>query len=163
MNRLTFLARVVAGLGLLAIPGVLRAQFSITVNGQTTTISAAEFAALPHQTVTAFDAHDHQNHAYSGVAAEAVLSRGGVPLGESLRGKRLRQIVIAHTSDNYDIVYALAEFDPAFNPRTILVVDQQDGRPLNPTSAPYRLMIPGDKRPARWARMVTGFEVKTVD
>lgn len=163
MNRLSTLTRALGCAALLAAPSALRAQFSITVNGQTTTIPAAEFSTLPHETVTAFDAHDHQNHQYSGVAADALLSQAGVTLGESLRGKRLRQVVIAHTSDNYDIVYALAEFDPAFNPRTILVVDRQDGQPLNPTSAPYRLVIPGDKRPARWARMVTGFEIKAVE
>lgn len=141
----------------------VRAQFTVTVNGQTTTIAAAELAAMPHHDVTAYDAHEKRQHVYSGVPAQALLEKAGIAFGEALRGKRLRQVVVAQTRDRYSIVYALAEFDPAFNPRTILVVDRQDGQPLPEQQAPYRLLIPGDKRPARWARMLTGFEVKSVD
>lgn len=159
MKRLLMLASAL----LLAPLAPLRAQFSITVNGRTTTIPAAEFAALPHQDVSAFDAHEKQEHTYSGVPAQELLEKAGVVFGEALRGKGLRQVVIARTRDHYAIVYALAEFDPAFNPRTILVVDRQDGQPLPEHQAPYRLLIPGDKRPARWARMLTGFEVKSVE
>lgn len=149
---------------LLACPlAALRAQFLITVNGETTTIPAAEFASLPHQEITAFDAHEKKSHAYAGVPAQILLEKAGVVFGEPLRGKRLREVVIAQTRDHYSIVYALAEFDPAFNPRTILVVDRQDGQPLLESQAPYRLLIPGDKRPARWARMLTGFAVRSIE
>lgn len=159
MNRsLLLLAALLAG------PiAALRAQLSISVNGQTTTIPAAELASLPHQEVTAFDAHEKKSHAYSGVPARVLLEKAGVVFGEPLRGKRLREVVVAQTRDHYSIVYALAEFDPDFNPRTILVVDRQDGQPLPESQAPYRLLIPGDKRPARWARMLTGFEVRPIE
>jgi hypothetical protein len=86
-----------------------------------------------------------------------------VEFGEKLRGKGLRQVVIAHCRDHYDIVFALAEFDDAFNSRIILLVDRQDGLPLPLGQGPVRLVVPGDKRPARWARMVTSLEVVSVD
>jgi hypothetical protein len=70
--------------------------------------------------------------------------------------------VLAHCRDHYDIVFALAEFDDAFNGRTILLVDRQDGQPLADTAGPLRLVVPGEKRPARWARMVTSLEVVSV-
>jgi DMSO/TMAO reductase YedYZ molybdopterin-dependent catalytic subunit len=59
-------------------------------------------------------------------------------------------------------VFALAEFEDAFNSRTILLVDRQDGQPLPEAIGPLRLVVPGDKRPARWARMVTSLEVVPV-
>jgi hypothetical protein len=151
-------------LALLTVLGLRAAEPALTISydGQSTAFAAADLALLPHQDVTAFDAHEKQNHLYSGVPARDLLAKAGLPFGEKLRGKFLRLAVIAHTRDNYDIVYALAEFDDAFNNRTILLVDRQDGQPLPDGQGPVRLFIPGDKRPARWARMVTSLEVVPV-
>jgi hypothetical protein len=60
------------------------------------------------------------------------------------------------------VVYALAEFDEAFNGRTILLVDREDGHVLGDGMGPVRIVVPGDKRPARWARMVTSLDVLSV-
>ncbi|MGH7995422.1 MAG: hypothetical protein ACREFX_03620 [Opitutaceae bacterium] len=56
-------------------------------------------------------------------------------------------------------LFAVSEFDGAFGNRTILLVDRQAGRPLAPGEGPWRLVCPGDKRPARWARMVIELDV----
>jgi hypothetical protein len=147
---------------LTATPVALRAAdpgLQISFAGKTTSFAAADLAALPHQEVTAFDFHEKQNHVYSGVPVRGLLEKAGVQLGEKLRGKNLRLVVIAHCSDHYDIVFALAEFDDAFNSRTILLVDSADGKPLPDGQGPLRLVVPGDKRPARWARMVSSLEV----
>ena len=117
---------------------------------------------MPHQTISALDGHDKKTHEYTGVPAKEVLARVNVPSGEKLRGPSLRLIVIAHTKDNYEVAYALAEFDEAFSDRTILLVDRQDGQPLLPATGPLRLLLPGDKRPARWARMINSLEIVQV-
>lgn len=135
----------------------------ISLGGKTTVIESADLAALAHQDVTAFDFHEKKDHVYSGVPVRDLLAKAGVEFGEKLRGRALRQIVIVHCRDHYDIVFALAEFDDAFNTRTILLVDRQDGQPLPEGQGPVRLVVPGDKRPARWARMVTSLEVVPVD
>jgi hypothetical protein len=134
----------------------------VSFAGKTTAFAAADLSALPHQEVTAFDFHEKQSHVYSGVPVHDLLEKAAVPLGEKLRGKSLRLVVIAHCSDHYDIVFALAEFDDAFNSRTILLVDSADGKPLPGGQGPLRLVVPGDKRPARWARMVSSLEVISV-
>ena len=158
--------RRVALLGLtgLAALGLHAAEPRLTIvyDGQTTSFAAAEISMLPHQDVSAFDAHEKQTHVYSGVPVRDLLAKAGILFGEKLRGNFLRLAVIAHTRDNYDIIYALAEFDDAFNNRTILLVDRQDGQPLPDGMGPVRLFIPGDKRPARWARMVTSLEIVPV-
>jgi hypothetical protein len=137
-------------------------RFTITYNGRTTAWAPAELSRLPHQDVTAFDSHEKQNHVYSGVPVRDLLAKAGILFGEKLRGKFLRLAVIAHTRDHYDIVFALAEFDDAFNSRAILLVDRQDRQPLPPALGPVRLLVPGDQRPARWARMVVSLEVVPV-
>jgi hypothetical protein len=159
--------RLAAILGCLVLcASALRAAdplLTITFAGKTTVFGEADLAAAERQEVTAFDFHEKKNHVYGGVPARDLLARAGVEFGEKLRGKGLRQVVIAHCRDHYDIVFALAEFDDAFNSRTILLVDRQDGQPLPEGQGPVRLVVPGDKRPARWARMVTSLEVVSVD
>lgn len=130
--------------------------------GKETSFEESALAALPHQDVTAFDFHEKRDHVYTGVPVRDLLAKAGVEFGEKLRGKGLRQVVIVHCRDHYDIVFALAEFDDAFNSRAILLVDRQDGQPLPEGQGPLRLVVPGDKRPARWARMVTSLEVVSV-
>jgi hypothetical protein len=155
------------GLGLVFLFGLrlqaVEPRLTIAYNGNTTAFAGAELSMLPHQDVTAFDFHEKQNHVYSGVPVHDLLAKAGVQFGEKLRGKALRLVVVAHCHDHYDIVFALAEFDDAFDSRTILLVDRQDGQPLPNGMGPVRLVVPGDKRPARWARMVESLEVIPVN
>ena len=67
--------------------------------------------------------------------------------------------MIALAPDGYRVLFSLAEFDPAFNQRVILLADQRDGRPLDKREGPLRLVIPGDKRHARWVRGVSDLQV----
>jgi len=106
---------------------------------------------------------DHQaKHRYSGVLIRDILGLVGAPLGESLRGKALSLVVRITGLDNYSVVFALAEFDPGFNDRSILLADQQDGQPLPDNAAPFRVVIPGDEHPARWVRQVKSIEMVPV-
>jgi hypothetical protein len=157
-------AAVLLGCLFLTAAGLRAAEprLTITYAGKTTAFLGPELAMLPHQDITAFDFHEKKDHLYSGVPVRDLLAKAGVEFGEKLRGKNLRLAVIVHTRDHYDIVFALAEFDDAFNPRTILLVDRQDGQTLPDALGPVRLLVPGDKRPARWARMVTSLEVVPV-
>jgi DMSO/TMAO reductase YedYZ molybdopterin-dependent catalytic subunit len=135
---------------------------AVVYQGRTVEIAAAELSAMAHQEVTAFDAHEKRSHAYSGVPVRDLLARAGLEFGEKLRGRALRLAVLVHCRDHYDVVFALAEFDDSFNGRTILLADLEDGRPLPDALGPLRLVVPGDKRVARWARMVTSIEVIAV-
>ena len=154
-----------SGLALAAVLPAARADeavLTVSYAGKSVSFTAADLAAMPHQTISALDGHDKKTHEYTGVPARDVLSRVSVPSGEKLRGPFLRLVVIARTKDNYEVAYALAEFDEAFSDRTILLVDRQDGKPLFPSTGPIRLLLPGDKRPARWARMVNSLEIVQV-
>ena len=148
-------ALALAATAALADTPYLRLSFA----GRTETLTEAQFAALPHESVRAFDAHEKTAHVYSGVPVRALLAPLGVPFGEKLRGRSLRLVVLVRARDGYAVAYALAEFDPAFSDRTILLVDRQDGLPLYPGQGPLRIVAPGDKRPARWIRMVTSLDV----
>lgn len=151
-----------AGAVLLALAPLRAADLvALTVSGggKTLTYTLADFAALPHLAVTAVDPHARVPHQYSGVLVHDLLAKVGMPGGDALRGALLRQAVIVRASDGYATLFALAEFDENFSDRTIILADRQDGEPLPPTLGPLRLIVPNDKRAARWARMVTALEI----
>jgi len=131
----------------------------VSAPGQSLALTAQELAALPHTEISAFNPHEKKEHRYSGVAVHDLLARVGVPFGEKLRGAALRLAVIVHSKDGYTTLFALAEFDELLSNRTILLVDGEDGAPLPPNLGPLFIVAPGDKRAARWARMVTSIEV----
>jgi hypothetical protein len=91
-----------------------------------------------------------------------VLAMAGIQLGDSLRGAHLTEVLLATASDGYKVVYALAETDPAFATREIILADKRDGKPLDAKEGPFRIVAPGDKRPARWIRQVTELKVVAV-
>ena len=125
--------------------------------GQTMAISMAELAALPHVGFT-FDVHG-QKHAYEGVLLIDLLAKVGTPTGKSLGGKALAHAVRTTSADGYQVVFGLGEIDPGTRPNRIIVVDRADGVPLSATDGPLRLVVEGDLRPARGARMLTMIEV----
>ena len=117
----------------------------------------------PHQTVTIFDHHTNQQETYAGVPLMDLLAKLGVAHGKDLMGKALGQYVVATGSDGYVSVVALGEVDPEFHPGQVLVADAMDGKPLDATVGPFRLVVTEDKRPARSVRNLVKIEVRTAE
>lgn len=124
------------------------------------TLDSASLAALPRTSVKA-SAHHEPLSQWQGVMLEDVLRRAGVPSGEALRGHAMTTIVRVTASDHYQIVFSLAELDPALGNEQVILADMQDGHPLT-KDGPYRLVVTSDKRPARWIRNVTTIEVTSI-
>jgi hypothetical protein len=148
---LTFLALVWVHSALAAT------TLQVSYQDKKVSLDASELGKLP---VTEVDASDHQTkHRYSGVLVRDILGLVGAPLGDGLRGKALSLVVRITANDNYTVVFALAEFDPGFSDRSIILADHQDGQPLPDNAAPFRVVVPGDSHPARWVRQVRSIEV----
>jgi hypothetical protein len=101
----------------------------IDAAGHSITITAAQIAAAPHVTVNVRD-HDAVAQ-FEGVPLAALLSTAGVQLGDKLRGPRMTEVLLAEAADGYKVVFALAEVDPAFAAREIILADKRDGKPLD--------------------------------
>jgi DMSO/TMAO reductase YedYZ molybdopterin-dependent catalytic subunit len=150
---------------LLCTPANLFAQASkavaLRVSGEVPThleLGVADIAALPRQTIRVTDDKGAQVE-YGGVAVAEILKKAGAPLGKELKGPNLAVGVIAGAPDGYRVLFSLTEFDPAFSDRVILLADRREGKPLDNREGPLRLIVPGDKRHARWIRGVTTIEV----
>ena len=131
----------------------------VNADGHATTLSAAQIANAPH---VAVDAHDHAAAHFEGVPLAAVLSLAGIQLGDTMRGPRMTEALLVKAADGYKVVFALAETDPAFATREIILADKRDSKPLDAKEGPFRIVAPGDARPARWVRQVTTLRVISV-
>ena len=64
--------------------------------------------------------------------------------------------------DGYAVVIALPEIDPAFTEKKIVLAFLKNGQPLDQKEGPYRIVIPDEKRMARWVRHVTALKIVSV-
>ena len=153
------------GLGLFGC-AVLAAQEtppSVQVAGavkQTLTLTAEDLAKMPRASVKTTS--NGMETAYEGVWLHEVLKKAGVPQGSELRGKALAGYVLAQAQDGYQVLFSLAELDPAFIDSEILLADTANGKPLFGAQGPFRLVVPEDKLGARSIRMLVKLEVVQV-
>jgi hypothetical protein len=149
-------------LWLFSVAGLCAAEprLRVTYESNSRELAPADLAKLP---LVEVDAIDHgQSHRYSGIAVRDLLALVDAPLGAKLRGPALQLVVVVRCRDGYAVVFALTDFDEAFSNRTILLAEKEDNQPLPENAAPFRLIAPGDKKAARWARIVTSLEIVSV-
>jgi hypothetical protein len=128
--------------------------------GKQTVLTKADIEALPTTTVTTGSSDAPVT--FVGISVKALLEKAGVGFGESLRGKRLTSCLLVEAADGYRIVIALPELDPAFTDRQIVLAFLRNGKPLDEKEGPYRIVIPDEKRMARWVRQVTTLRIVDV-
>jgi DMSO/TMAO reductase YedYZ molybdopterin-dependent catalytic subunit len=119
-------------------------------------LSAADLKALPR---TAMQAGSQQPQRFEGVALTEVLRRAGVPLGGELAGEWLGSYVVATGADGYRVAFSVGELDGGFGNAQVLVADSVDGAALAEGQGPFRLVVPGDRRAARWVRNLKSITV----
>jgi hypothetical protein len=125
----------------------------VGLDGRSRAVSSADLASLARHDTTV-SAHQVSGR-YSGVALTDLLALVNAPLADSLRGRSLATYVLVEAADGYRVLFSIAELDANFTDRIVIVADRKDGQPLAAAEGPYRLIVPGEKRPARWARQVT--------
>jgi DMSO/TMAO reductase YedYZ molybdopterin-dependent catalytic subunit len=125
----------------------------------TLSLSLTDLGTLPRKTVTVMNEHEGKMETYQGVPLEEILKRAGVPQGEKLRGAAMATTVQAEAADGYRVVFSLAELDSGITDSDALVADTLNDEPLPDKIGPLRLVLPHDKRPARWVRMLRSLTV----
>jgi hypothetical protein len=121
-----------------------------TETGKQTVLARSDIEALPHTNVT------------TSASVKALLEKAGVSFGESLRGKRLASCLLVEAADGYRVVFALPEIDPAFTQKQTVLAFLKNGKPLDEKDGPYRIVVPDEKRMARWIRQVTTLKIVDV-
>lgn len=143
---------------LLAAPAAAQDLTVIDLSHQVHAVTTVQLAAMPRTTVSA-KARNGQVHVFSGPSLAAILKLADAPSGANLKGKDMADVVLVSARDGYRVVLSLAETDPSLADGKILLADQMDGKAIGPEDVPLRLIVPGDARPVRWARMVERIEI----
>lgn len=132
----------------------------VDAQGVARTITREQIDALAQRTVAA---NDHgTDTTFSGADLRDVLHASGIGTNE-LRGPALRQILLIEAADGYRITMSLTELAPTLGNGSMLLATSENGRSLPEASGPFRLVIPSDKRAARWVRQVSRLVIRQVE
>ena len=142
-----------------AAPAVAEAPRIEVEGGEALVLDAALLARLPRRSVAVAETHHVKAGTFEGVSLRDLLTEAKVPAGDAVRGKLVSWIVTVDAADGYRAVFSLAEVEPSFAEKLVLVADTRDGRPLAADEGPLRLVVPDENRPARWVRQVTRISV----
>lgn len=107
-------------------------------------MARADIEALPRVKVTT--SASGASATFEGASLKAVLERGGVGFGQTMKGKRLASCLLVEAADGYRVVIALPEIDEAFTDKQFVLAFLKDGKPLDDKEGPYRIVIPDEKR-----------------
>jgi hypothetical protein len=135
---------------------------TIVGRGEPLMLTPEALRAMPHQTLALLNPHSGQTETYEGIPLLDLLTKAGAPLGEHLRGPELATAVLAEASDGYRVVFGLGELDSGTGDAQVLLADRMNGAPLDAKQGPLKLVVPRDKRPARWIRQLTTLRIVMV-
>lgn len=137
----------------------------LTVEGEVASplkLTASDLAKLPRRSLRA-KGHDGKEALFEGIELGDILKLAGVKFGEQLRGKDLALFLIVGAADGYRAVFALPELDHAFTDRIIILADRRDGKLLAEKEGPLRIVVPDEKREARWVRQVVSLTIRRAE
>jgi hypothetical protein len=126
-------------------------------------IDASELNKLPRVETRTSDPHDPGREViYSGTPLEEVLKAGGLmrDCGMACSREIMTTTVLVEAADGYQAVFSLAELRPELTDRVILLADTKDSQALGPREGPFRIIVCGEKRLARWVCQVKAMTVR---
>jgi hypothetical protein len=129
-------------------------------DGKSVSLSRSDIEALPHINVAVGKSDDPTQ--YEAVSLSSVLEKAGVTFGESVKGKRPATCLLVKAADNYQVVFALPELDPAFTDKQFVLEFLRNAKALDDKVGPYHIVIPDGKRMARWVRQVMALKIASV-
>ncbi|EHQ26431.1 molybdopterin-dependent oxidoreductase [Mucilaginibacter paludis] len=136
-------------------------QAAVKITGEVTTPLTINNEDLQkfNQTIVVRKDKDGKDHTYSGVLVADLLQKAGVTMGPELKGENLTKYLLVDASDGYQVTFTLAELDKSYTDRMIILANQVDGKPFLPADGPFRIIVQGEKKPARCIKQVVSFKI----
>lgn len=141
---------------------MVQAQSFVKISGEVgkeLKLSEADIAKMNQTSVTLTD-RDGKDHQYTGVSVLDIFNSAGVTTGKQLHAENLSKYVLVKCADGYEVLFSLAEMDTVFSKKMIILATQADGKPLPQGKGPFRLVVPGEGRPARSCFQVVEFVIR---
>jgi hypothetical protein len=124
---------------------------------QTHPIDPAMVEKLPavEEKISFLTAHGPEQARYTGALLWSVLDSAEMLGGD--RRARLHRTIMVTGRDGYTAVLALAEIDPEFEGKQVLLAYRRDGQPIEGHA--LRLVVPGDRHGGRSVRDVVRIDI----
>jgi hypothetical protein len=91
-----------------------------------------------------------QHHTAHAVPLWALLQAAQPRINPQIKHHLLQFVVAVRGQDGYTADFTLGELSPDFGGRAVWVAWDEDGKPLTGDAGPVQILVPGDKKPARW-------------
>ncbi|TRZ42328.1 molybdopterin-binding protein [Robertkochia solimangrovi] len=121
-------------------------------------LSISDLENMSPRTIEAEDSDDVR-HRFTGVFLSELLQNAGVTTGSKLQGEYLVKYVLITAADGYEVLFSLPEIDPYFTENKILLAYAMDNARLPDGYGPFRIVVPGEKRHARWIREIRSINI----
>ncbi len=121
--------------------------------GKVFELKTADLAKLLRREVKG-KTHGGKESSFGGVDLREVLKLAGVKFGDEGKKINLVSYLTVEAADKYRAVFAMTELEPDFTDKIILLADSSDGKPLSKDEGKLRLVVPDEKKQARWVRQV---------
>ena len=159
-SRLITAALIALSLVYAAAKQAIAADPNITVTTsveQTHNFDPATIEKFPavEEKVSFLTAHGPEQATYTGALLWSVIDSAAMLHGD--RPARLRRTIWVTGRDDYTVVLALAEIDPEFEGKQVLLAYRRDGKPIDGNT--LRLVVPGDRHGGRSVRDVVRIDV----
>jgi hypothetical protein len=167
MTRRTLMGVVLAALTVTLAPGRAigqRADTAITFTNQDGVVhrfTIADLRALPQIEVKT-EGNDGAVLVERGPSLRGLLTSGGAPAGQMLRGPSMLLVLVAEGSDGYKVAYTLAELDEQFGARDGIIALTENGKPLADNDGPLRIVLGAESHRARWIRHLVALRLVRV-
>ena len=139
-------------------PDIIAPVLTVTgLHGKSVPFVAVTLNRLPKQTI---HTTDHETPVtFEGVLLSDVLSHVDRPLGDAFHGTAASYYLEAEGADGYRAIFSWAELDPSIAEKNVYVVLKRDGKDLASSEGPFELVVPGEKRNARWVRQLKALRI----
>ena len=159
---------MIAGLAIAAVLAASPAPIApavVPVTGDFVTAGYTFDSAMQSAGRVSVDVTDSDKSAatFGGVPLAEVLRAAGASVGDAVRGKAARTIVVVHAADGYSAAFSLAELRTSAGRCAPILATTRDGAPLPSGTGPVRIVAPCDLTHARWVHGVASLSVLVVD
>ncbi|WP_315816759.1 molybdopterin-dependent oxidoreductase [Paraflavitalea speifideaquila] len=107
-------------------------------------LTVADLVKMKQTTATLKD-RDGNNHTYSGVAVQDILTLAGAATGKQLQRENMAQYLLVRCADGYEVTFSLAELDSSFTDRVVILAHELEGKPLPAGKVPFAWWCPAKK------------------
>jgi hypothetical protein len=136
-------------------------SLSVSIDGKTATVMLDDLKALPQKTLTVKNGHTGAQETYSGVAVGDLLAKLGFAFDNASAKRTYHSYVRAEGTDGYWVLYSASELTPTLRETESLIATGVDGKPLGDEGT-FKIVLAGERRPARWVRNLQSLTVVTL-